>query len=158
MLTMNEIRKRSSFVRRVNHSLPQAHASETRDNTLVLDDSIALAQQPEAVADLAGVRIENWPQFFVLWQIIGCISAYDAFLAMKYREELYYEEQNLLGRLLLLLNDGDPALFLGIKFVGTTMVLGILANIYHRRPQWGLAIAEGVAAFQIGLLAYLTIV
>lgn len=101
-------------------------------------------------------RVKKWPQFLVLWQIIGCVSAYDAFLAMKYREELFHEERNLLGRLLLSLNDGDPALFLGAKFMGTTMVLGILANLYHTRPRWGMVIATGVAAYQIALLAYLT--
>lgn len=154
MVAMNGTWKRSTFVMRVKRSLPRTHAVESRHDAQELDNSTGLAQEPEKVA---GMRIENWPQFFVLWQIIGCISAYDAFLAMKYRDELYYEEQNLLGRLLLLLNDGDPALFLGLKFVGTTMVLGILANIYHRRPQWGMVIAKGVAAFQIGLLAYLTI-
>lgn len=41
--------------------------------------------------------------------------------------------------------------------MGTTMVLGILANLYHTRPQWGMVIVTGVAAYQVALLAYLTI-
>lgn len=154
MVAMNGTWKRSSFVMRVNHSLPRTHAAESRHTAQELDNSTGLTQQP---ADIAGTRIEKWPQFFALWQVIGAVSAYDAFLTMKYRDELFIMEENLLGRLLMMLNDGDPALFLGMKFLGTTMVLGILANIYHRRPQWGMAIAQGVAAFQIVLLAYLTI-
>ena len=98
---------------------------------------------------------DGW-QFFVLWQIIGSVSAYDAFLAMKYRNELWQLEQNLLGRLLLFINNGDPSIFLGVKFLGTTMALGILASLYHSQPKRGLMIAKGVAGFQMLLAAYLT--
>ncbi len=127
-------------------------ATEIRNDAQDLDNALGLAQQRTSIA---GLHIQNWPLFFVLWQIIGCVSAYDAFLAMKYREDLV--EQNPLGSLLLYANDGDPALFLGVKFLGTMMVLGILVNLYHSQPQRGLVIAKGVAAFQIALLAYLTL-
>ncbi|MBC7819368.1 MAG: hypothetical protein IAG10_20990 [Planctomycetaceae bacterium] len=153
MIATNGTWKRFSLSERVEQSLPREYASETRDGAQGLDNSAEVAEQHKTVA---GSRIEKWPQFFLLWQIIGCVSAYDAYLAMKYQESLVSHEQNLLGRLLLLVNDGDPALFLGVKFMGTMMVLGILVNLYHSRPQRGLVIAKGVAAYQIGLLAYLT--
>ena len=146
--------KRFAFATDVEHNRRRASAAEIRNDAQDLDNVLGLAQQRTRIA---GLHIQNWPQFFVLWQIIGCVSAYDAFLTMKYRNELFEEEQNPLGRLLLFTNDGDPALFIGVKFLGTIMVLGILANLFHSRPQWGLAIAKGVAAFQMILLAYLTL-
>ncbi len=109
------------------------------------------------IASIAKRRIQDWPQFFVLWQIIGCVSAYDAFLAMKYRNELLQMERNFLGKLLLFIDRGDPALFLGVKFMGTMMVLGILANLYHSHPQRGIVIAKAIATFQLALLGYLTL-
>ena len=146
-----------SLTTRVARSRPRTIAAKTRTDAQDMDNASELAQQHNARVNLAGLRIQNWPQFFVLWQIIGCVSAYDAFLAMKYQAELRQMERNEIGRLLLKLNDGDPAIFLGVKFLGTMMVLGILANLYHSRPQWGMVIAKGVAAFQMVLLAYLTL-
>ncbi len=155
MFATSESLKRFSLTTSVEQRRPRIYAAESRHDAQELDNSSELAQQQTTVAKIAGLRIKNWPRFFVLWQIISCISAYDAFLAMKYRDELFPMEQNLMGRLLLTLNDGDPALFLVVKFLGTTMVLGILANLYHIRPQWGMTIAKCVAAFQVALLAYL---
>src|SRR5262245_52914142 len=114
--------KRPPLAAKVEQSSPQKSAAETRNDAQDLDKVAEFAHQHNTVAGLEGFRIQNWPQFFVLWQIIGCVSAYDAFLAMKYRNELSEMEQNPLGQLLLMLNDGDPALFLGVKFLGTTMV------------------------------------
>ncbi len=157
MSATSESWKRLSLTTSVEQCRPRKYVAEARQDAQDLDNSAELAPQHKTVTSHARLRIQGWTQFFVLWQIIGCVSAYDAFLAMKYRDKLHSLEQNLVGRLLLILNDGDPALFLGVKFLGTTMVLGILANIYHSQPQWGMAIAKGVAAFQIVLLAYLTI-
>lgn len=148
--------KRFSLAKNAEQRLLRKYAAETRIDAQDLDNPPEAALSRHSVANIAGLRVQHWPQFFVLWQIIGGVSAYDAFLAMKYRNELCQMEQNLLGRLLLYWNEGDPAVFLGVKFLGTMMVLGILANLYHSRPQQGMVIAKGVAAFQIGLLAYLT--
>jgi hypothetical protein len=40
--------------------------------------------------------------------------------------------------------------------MGTIMVLGILASLYHSHPQRGIVIAKAVATFQLALLGYLT--
>ena len=157
MIATNKTWERLSTVTSVEQRRPRQDAAELLNDAQDLDRSLELAQEGNSLTKIAGLRAQKWPQFFVLWQIIGGVSAYDAFLAMKYRDELFHEERNQLGRLLLSLNDGDPALFLGVKFMGTTMVLGILANLYHTRPQWGIVIATGVATFQLALLAYLTL-
>lgn len=157
MIAMNRTWRRPTRTARERQFVRQQLAAETSVNAQALDNSSEHAQRQNTIMGIARLRIQNWPQFFVLWQIIGCVSAYDAFLAMKYRNELVQMEQNLIGRLLLFINDGDPAIFLGVKFMGTTMVLGILANLYHSRPQWGMVVAKGVATFQMALLAYLTL-
>lgn len=157
MPTTIEPREFSSRVRRVNHAQLQTDPKDERSDAQGTCYFAGDKQQVIPARQLADSRIRNWPQFFVLWQIIGCVSAYDAYLAMKYRVELNDLEQNWLGRLLLYLDGGDPALFLGIKFLGTIVVLGILANLYHSRPQSGIVVAQGVALFQILLLVYLTL-
>lgn len=130
-------------------------ATETWNDAQICDNSLSLSRQFWSRSKIAEERIRSWPRFFVLWQVIGVISAYDAFLAMKYRDELPYIESNFIGQLLLLVNGDDPAVFLGVKFLGTIMVLGILANLYHTRPRWAMSVAYGVAGFQVGLWAYL---
>jgi hypothetical protein len=157
MMAMNSTWNRLTRLTREVLTLPQRGALESRRDAQDVNRTAESFEQHTGGTNLAGLRIQKWPQFFVLWQIIGGVSAYDAFLAMKYREELCIMEKNSLGRLLLFANDGDPALFLGVKFLGTVIVLGILANLYHSHPQRGMAIAKGVAAFQMVLLAYLTL-
>lgn len=133
-------------------------AAEVRSDAQESDNGLEVTQQFSHARETSGLRVQHWRQFFALWQIIGCISAYDAFLAMKNRNELAGPlgiEENWLGKWLLLLDGGDPSLFLGVKFLGTVLVLGILTNLYLSRPRWGLAVAQGVAAFQMSLLAYL---
>lgn len=135
-------------------------ATEVRDGAQETNNQSESAKQFEAVKESTGLQIQHWRQFFALWQIIGSISAYDAFLAMKYRAELagpLGTEKNWLGQWLLSFDGNDPALFLGAKFLGTVLVLGILTNLYLSRPHWGLAVARGVATFQMSLLAYLTL-
>lgn len=152
--------KRFSRGVRVEPTEPRKYAAEVRSEAQYFVNMSEPTPQLNFAKTIAGVHIQNWPQFFVLWQIIGCVSAYDAFLAMKLRSELagpLGSEQNWMGQWLLTLDGGDPALFLGVKFLGTIMVLGILINLYHNRPQWGLLVARGVATFQMLLLAYLTL-
>jgi len=149
--------KRFSLIASKEQNSPRRFSAETQKDARDSDNTADRVRQHENAVVTAGWSAGKWPQFFALWQIIGGVSAYDAFLAMKYRDELVYMERNLLGRMLLSLNDGDPSVFLGVKFVGTTFVLGVLANVYHSRPQRGLVIAKAVATFQIALLAYLTL-
>lgn len=142
---------------RGNESLRQNYAADSKNEAMELRESQESPGRWLSFLRIAGSRTQNWSHFFVLWQIIGGISAYDAFLAMKYRAELPHMELNGLGRLLLWMEGGDPALFLGVKFFGTMMVLGILANLFYSRPVLGIWVARGVAAFQVGLLMFLTL-
>lgn len=130
-------------------------ANEMWSDAQVLDNSLALPRRLWTRAEMTEERCRSWPTFFLLWFVIGAVSAYDAFLAMKFRSDLPLMERNLLGRALLHLDNDGPALFLTVKFLGTILALGILANLYHLRPQWAMKVAYGVTAFQIGLVVYL---
>lgn len=160
MFATLEAWKCSSRVARAENLWRVNAAAEVRDRAQESDNDFKDMQQSTSATEITGLRIQHWRKFFLLWQIIGCVSAYDAFLAMKHRAELVGPlgmEENWLGQWLLSLDGDDPALFLGVKFLGTILVLGILTNLYLSRPQWGLAVARGVATFQMILLAYLTL-
>lgn len=95
--------------------------------------------------------------FPVLWVFIGSVSSYDAYLTLKYEDSIVAMELNPIGQFLLHLDEGDPSLFMAIKFAGTVIVLGVL-NLLHRvTPQFGLKMTGAVASFQAVLLAFLTL-
>lgn len=96
------------------------------------------------------------PALFVLqWMLIGCVSAFDAYLLAKYRLEILILERNPMGLFLLQLDEGEPALFIGLKFLGTVCVLGIVGGVYAYSRPLGHCVAGALSVFQIGLLSYL---
>jgi len=96
------------------------------------------------------------PTLFALqWMLIGCVSAFDTYLLAKYRLEIMILERNPMGLLLLRLDEGEPALFIGLKFLGTVCVLGVVGGVYAYSRGLGHCVAGALAAFQLGLLAYL---
>ena len=92
-----------------------------------------------------------------LWLFIGLVSAFDTYLTVKFQDSLEIEELNPLARMLLQLDGWDPALFIGVKFVGSVMVLGILTALHVADRRIGLVIATAIASFQLGLLGYLVL-
>jgi hypothetical protein len=92
-----------------------------------------------------------------LWLFIGLVSAFDTYLTVKFQDSLEIEELNPLARMLLQLDGWDPALFIGVKFLGSVMVLGILAALHLSDRRIGLVIATAIASFQLGLLGYLVL-
>lgn len=155
MFATNRTNLETKESRNLEDEFDRPNAREMWSDAQVLDSSLSLSRRFWPHAEIAEERRRSWPAFFLLWFVIGAVSAYDAFLAMKFRSDLPLMERNLLGRALLQLDNDDPALFLTVKFLGTMTVLGILANLYHLRPQWAMKVAYGVTAFQIGLVVYL---
>jgi hypothetical protein len=96
----------------------------------------------------------------MLW-LIGSVSAFDAFLTLRYQESLSNMELNPICRWIMQLRFNKPvegeavALFLGLKMIGTVNVLIIIKMLFLWRPHWGLAVGAGVTAFQLMLAAYL---
>lgn len=101
--------------------------------------------------------------FTSMWLVVGLVSAYDAFLIVKYQHVIHDFEMNPLGRWMMNLEHFRPisdtsgvANFLGCKFAGTVVVLGMMGLIYWRRERLGLTVAGAVALFQLALGAFLT--
>jgi hypothetical protein len=92
-----------------------------------------------------------------LWLFIGLVSAFDAYLTVRFQESLQIHEVNPLARMLLQLSGWDPALFIGVKFLCSMMVLGILTALHVADRRIGLVIATAIASFQLGLLGYLVL-
>jgi hypothetical protein len=101
--------------------------------------------------------------FVFAWLFVGFVSAYDAFLIVKYQHYLCELELNPMGRWLMELDDYHPmsdptgvARFLGYKFAGTILVLGSMSLIYWRSERMGLTVVAALATFQALLAAFLT--
>jgi len=92
-----------------------------------------------------------------LWLLIGCISAIDTYLTVKFQESLIFHESNPIANLLLDLDQGNPSLLIGSKFFGSTIAMGILAVVYKQNRRIGLMVSSGLACFQVGLLWYLIV-
>lgn len=91
-----------------------------------------------------------------LWLFIGAVAAYDTYLSIKFQETLRFQELNPIGRWLLEVDGGSVAAFMGCKFLGTSIALGVLQLLYVHWRRIGLTVATVLAGMQ-GLLAmYLT--
>jgi hypothetical protein len=95
--------------------------------------------------------------FPVLWLFIGVISAFDTYLTVRFQEHLAENEKNPIGCLLLELSNGEPSLLVGVKFLGSTLVLGIITALYLKNRRLGFLVTSGLALFQLGLLGYLVL-
>src|SRR6266478_2513702 len=54
-----------------------------------------------------------------LWMFIGLVSAFDTYLTVKFQEHLAFHEVNPLALMLLRLDNWDPSLLIGLKFLGS---------------------------------------
>ena len=94
--------------------------------------------------------------FLAMWLFVGLVSAYDAWLAIKYWDYMMEMERNPLCQYLILVGDGDSTLFLRAKTSGTLAVLSVLVALYRNNRRLALPVAGAVSLFQFGLLLYLT--
>ncbi|HTN77757.1 MAG TPA: hypothetical protein VL096_21010 [Pirellulaceae bacterium] len=91
-----------------------------------------------------------------LWLFIGLVAAYDVYLSIKYQETLQFQELNPVGRWLLEIDNGSIATFMGCKFLGTMITLGVIQVLYAYKRNMGLTVATALAGVQALLAAYLT--
>ena len=93
--------------------------------------------------------------FPALWLFIGLVSAFDTYLLVKFQDHLPNLEQNPMASALLSVSGGEPSLLVGIKFMTSIIVLGILMTLHLQNRRVGLIVTGGLAGFQLGLLGYL---
>jgi hypothetical protein len=94
--------------------------------------------------------------FFAMWFFVGLVSAYDAWLVVRYWESITELEQNPFCQYFIALGQGDWSIFLRVKTSGTLAVLSVLAGLYRSNRRLALPVAAAVCLFQFGLLLYLT--
>jgi hypothetical protein len=95
--------------------------------------------------------------FYFLWLFITFVSVIDGYLALRYRDDLLYLEQNPIGRMLIQWNDGEVWYLLAAKLCGTVVVCTAVLLIRQWNALHGLIVASALAAFQLWLLFYLVI-
>lgn len=87
--------------------------------------------------------------------IVVSVTAFDVYWSFKTIELLPEYELNPLGNLLIHLDNGDIALFMTCKMMGTMIVLLSVPCMFVIRRWWGLAAAVSLACGQIALLLFL---
>lgn len=95
--------------------------------------------------------------FAALWIVIGAVSAYDTYLTVRYQETLVLLERNPIALWLLAHDNWNPATLVGLKFLGSMMVLGVLGLSFWWKPRWGITMSLSIALFQGALLAFLSL-
>ncbi|MFN8856520.1 MAG: hypothetical protein ACK50P_13205 [Planctomycetaceae bacterium] len=95
--------------------------------------------------------------FAVLWVAIGLVSAYDTYLTVRFQESLNVMECNPIALWLLAYDEWSAATLVGLKFLGSMVVLGALCLCFWFRPHWGLVVTLSIALLQGSLLAFLTL-
>lgn len=95
--------------------------------------------------------------------VIGCTSAFDTYLTLKYVTSLATYEVNPLGRWLMGLDTGPEAntqqiaAFITAKFLGTILVLLTIQGLAFWRLRVASLVAIPVAAVQLWLVLHLVI-
>jgi hypothetical protein len=108
--------------------------------------------------------------FVGLWLFVGLVSAYDGYLTVRYQHMLHSLEANPVGRWIMDLDDGRVfnkeygyvvenrrvATFLGLKFAGTVLSLGIMLVVHRYKARLGMLVSGIIAGLQGALAVYLS--
>ncbi|MEQ9411994.1 MAG: hypothetical protein RIK87_30060 [Fuerstiella sp.] len=94
--------------------------------------------------------------FPILYCFIAAVSLYDAFLVVQFAGVIENLEENPAGRWLIALGGGEVGVFVRVKLAGTLVVMTVLATLYRLRSPRTMPVTASLAAYQTGLLSYLT--
>jgi hypothetical protein len=95
--------------------------------------------------------------FIALWAFIALVAAIDAYLTYRFKDMMSQLEENRVGQALIELGYGKVSIFMNVKIAGTVVVLSVLVALYRYRRRWSVPVTVAIAAFQLGLLGYLTL-
>lgn len=95
--------------------------------------------------------------FPLLVGFIAAVSLFDTFLIVHFSETIFEMEENPIGTWLLQMGGGSVGLFVRAKLAGTLAVVAILLGMYRCRSRKTMPVTTSVAAYQTGLLTYLTL-
>lgn len=111
------------------------------------------------------LRFPKWTIYIYL-VVVGSVSAYDWLLTVVYASCLHTTEENPMGRWLMgaSVNSIFPCtpppylnFFLGLKALGTCLVLSVMYQLFQKYRSIGHPVAIGVSMAQLALAIYLTI-
>lgn len=126
-----------------------------------LTGSSSLKPQPQEFTNFPDVETAAWnlklemKLVIVSVALIAAVSMYDVYWSFKVQDVLIEYEQNPIGTWLINLDNGDIALFMTVKMMGTMVVVLAIPALYYFRRSWGLICCTSVATFQVLLLCYL---
>jgi hypothetical protein len=88
--------------------------------------------------------------------VIVSVSIFDSYWTFKTADSILMREKNPIGVFLIKADNGDVALFMTLKMIGTMLVILIIPLLFLFKKWWGLTTASVLAAFQTALFFYLT--
>ncbi len=100
------------------------------------------------------MRTSAW--FLIRCALIAAVSIYDTALIILFRDHILQLERNPMGVWLLKAGAGDIEIFVRVKLAGTVAVVAILTCLWRYNRRTALPVTTSIAAWQTGLLAYLT--
>ena len=92
-----------------------------------------------------------------MWLMIAVVSSIDIYWSVRLHESLAESELNPLGQIIMDVDNKNIALFMGLKTLGTFLVLGFLIIFYNIRRKMAWGAITGVFLFQVWLLFFLTL-
>ena len=117
---------------------------------------------PAKQKSVASRPLSSWwtyaRQLTLMWScvaIIASVSMYDVYWSFKTQFVLAETEQNPIGKWLINLDNGDIALFMTVKMMGTMFVILAIPALFFFRRRWGMSACVSVATFQLCLFCYL---
>lgn len=97
----------------------------------------------------------SWKVFSLCLLFIVCVSIYDTYLVVLFRDSILVDERNPICEYLIRQDTGQLTWFIVGKLVGNLAVVGTLLGLYGFRFRRTLTVTKGVACFQLMLLVYL---
>lgn len=91
----------------------------------------------------------------IMCWIIAIVSAIDTYWICKTRTIIAESEENPIGRYIMSIDNGDIALFILIKFIGTFLSVYIIYLLYRFRTTFAIIVSTVIATLQLILLGYL---
>src|SRR3990167_11535350 len=93
--------------------------------------------------------------FFLQYFYVAFVSCYDTYLLVKFRAHVKEFEENPFARWIMMYDNWDVSLFIGIKMFGTILFLTLVLWIYFAGRKTAFMTIGVLVAFQTFLLLYL---
>lgn len=119
--------------------------------------SLSLNQRGSQTSVKSGLYDPRVWYFLVCWILVCAVAAVDVYWSIRLSNSLREHELNPIGCWLIHIDGGSIALFMSLKFCGTTIALSIMPLLFFLYDfKIGYFVMVGVAAFMAALFCFLT--